>query len=78
MLQLISGWEVLAIDGAVGALAGRMDGDLIRTGQPIGLADVLIAATAVQHGLVFATANSAHCRRLQPFGYVLQLDDWRS
>ena len=78
VLQLISGWEVLPVDGVVGTLAGRMDGDLMRTGQPIGLADVLIAATATQHGLVLATGNSAHYRRLPPLGYALQLDDWRS
>ena len=78
VLQHIGGWEVLTVDGVVGALAGRMDGDLIRTGQPIGIADVLIAATAVEHGLVLATGNTAHYQRLQALGYQLQLDDWRS
>jgi tRNA(fMet)-specific endonuclease VapC len=78
VLQRISAWEVLAIDGAVCALAGRIDGDLIRTGQPIGIADALIAATALHHGLVLATGNGEHYRRLQPLGYPVVLDDWRA
>jgi tRNA(fMet)-specific endonuclease VapC len=78
VLQRISGWEVLAMNAEIATLAGRMDGDLIRTGQPIGLADALIAATAVHHGLVLATGNTAHYQRLMVLGYPLQLDDWRA
>jgi tRNA(fMet)-specific endonuclease VapC len=78
VLQRLGGWEVLAIDGEVGALAGRIDGDLIRGGQPIGIADALIAATALHHGLVLATGNRAHYQRLPPLGYPLQIDDWRA
>ncbi len=51
---------MLAVDGVDGMSDGRTDGDLLRTGQLIGIADVLIAATAMQHGLVLATGNSAH------------------
>ncbi|HWE62278.1 MAG TPA: PIN domain-containing protein [Chloroflexota bacterium] len=54
VLQHISAWEILAIDGDIAALAGQIDGDLIRTGQPIGVADALIAATVLHHGLVLA------------------------
>jgi tRNA(fMet)-specific endonuclease VapC len=77
VLQHLRGWEVLAIDGDIATLAGRIDGDLIRTGQPIGIADGLIAAAALHHGLVLATGNSTHYQRLQPLGYPIQLDDWR-
>jgi tRNA(fMet)-specific endonuclease VapC len=38
----------------------------------------LIAATALHHGLVLATGNSAHYQRLQPLGYPILLDNWRS
>jgi tRNA(fMet)-specific endonuclease VapC len=76
VLQRIGAWEVLAIDGDVVALAGRIDGDLIRSGQPIGIADALIAA-ALRHGLVLATGNRAHYQRLPPLGNPIQLDDWR-
>lgn len=77
VLQHISTWEVLPINGDVATLAGRIDGDLIRTGQPIGIADALIAATALHHGLVLATGNTAHYQRLQPIGYAIELDNWR-
>ena len=77
VMHRIGGWEVLAITAEIAALAGRMDGDLIRTGQPIGIADALIAATALQHGLVLATGNGTHYQRLPALGYPLQLDDWR-
>jgi tRNA(fMet)-specific endonuclease VapC len=77
VLQQMSTWEVLALDGDIAALAERIDGDLIRTGQPIAIADGLIAATALQHGLVLVTGNRAHYQRLQPLGYPIQVDDWR-
>jgi tRNA(fMet)-specific endonuclease VapC len=78
VLQHVRAWEVLAIDQDIAALAGQIDGDLIRTGQPIGVADALIAATALHHGLVLATGNGAHYQRLQPLGYPILFDDWRS
>lgn len=77
VLQHIQGWDVLAMSAEIATLAGRMDGDLLRTGQPIGLADTVIAATAVQHSLVLATGNEAHYLRLVALGYPLQIDNWR-
>ena len=78
VLQHIGAWEVLAVDRDIAALAGQIDGDLIRTGQVIGIADALIAATALHHGLVLATGNGAHYQRLRPLGYPIQLDNWRT
>jgi tRNA(fMet)-specific endonuclease VapC len=78
VLERISTWQVLPIDGEIAALAGRIDGDLIRQGQAIGIADALIAATALHHGLVLATGNGAHYLRLQPLGYPINVDDWRA
>ncbi|MGH2344090.1 MAG: PIN domain-containing protein [Chloroflexota bacterium] len=78
VLQQIITWDVLALDGEIAALAGRIDGDLIRTGQAIGVADALIAATALHHGLVLATGNGTHYQRLPPLGYAVQIDDWRA
>ncbi len=77
VLQYISTWEVLTVDADVASLAGHIDGDLIRIGQPIGIADALIAATALHHGLVLTTGNTTHYQRLQPIGYALRLDNWR-
>ena len=65
----------LDLDAAV--LAGRMYGDLERTGQPIGRADPMIAATAIVHDLVLVTGNGAHYERIRQLGYALELDNWR-
>ena len=64
-----------ALDTAV--LAGRIYGDLERTGQPIGRADPMIAATAVARDLVLVTGNGAHYERIQQLGYALELENWR-
>jgi tRNA(fMet)-specific endonuclease VapC len=77
LLARLVGWTVLAVDGDVATLAGRMHGDLLRTGQSTGVADPLIAATALHHNLVLVTGNTAHYQRLQALGYDLRLDDWR-
>jgi len=58
-------------------LAGHIWGDLERTGQPIGLADPMIAAVALTHDLELATGNIAHYQRIQQLGYPLTLANWR-
>jgi len=69
--------DILALDTSSAILAGRIYGDLERTGQPIGRADPLIAAIAIQNNLVLVTGNEAHYQRIQSLGYALQLDNWR-
>ncbi len=78
LLRRLVGWVVLAVDADVAALAGRMHGDLLRTGRTSGVADPLIAATANHHNLVLVTGNTAHYQPLQALGYTLQLDNWRT
>lgn len=58
-------------------VAGRIYGDLERTGQPIGRADPMIAGIAVVHGVVLATGNVDHNERIQALGYELTIDNWR-
>jgi tRNA(fMet)-specific endonuclease VapC len=58
-------------------LAGRIWGDLDRTGQPIGFADPMIAAVALTHGLELATGDISHYQRIQNLGYPLTLVNWR-
>jgi tRNA(fMet)-specific endonuclease VapC len=69
--------EVLPLDRQAAELAGRIAGDLERAGQPIGLADPMIAAIALQHGLELVTGNTAHFQRVQQLGYALTLVNWR-
>ena len=76
-LNALATEEVLAFDGGCAEQAGRIYGDLERTGQTIGRADPMIAAIALQHGLTLATGNTNHYQRIQALGYPLQLEDWR-
>lgn len=69
--------HVIPLDQDSSILAGRMFADLERVGQPIGRADPMIAAIAIQHDLTLATGNKAHYQRLQELGYPLKLDNWR-
>ena len=56
-------------------MAGEVAGVLLRNGTPVGVADVLIAATAIVHQVTVATANIAHYQRMVPFG--LRVENWR-
>jgi tRNA(fMet)-specific endonuclease VapC len=69
--------EVIPFDRAAAELAGRIAGELERIGQPIGLADPMIAAIALTHSLELATGNTWHFQRVQQLGYPLILVDWR-
>jgi tRNA(fMet)-specific endonuclease VapC len=69
--------EVLDFDRPAAELAGRIAGDLERVGRPIGVADPMIAAIALKHGLELVTGNTAHFQRIQQLGYPLILANWR-
>ncbi len=69
--------EVLEFERHAAELAGRIAGDLDRTGQTIGKADPMIAAVALGHGLELVTGNTAHYQRIQQLGYPLMLVNWR-
>lgn len=69
--------EVISFDESCSIIAGRMFADLENTGQPIGKADPMIAAIAIEHDLTLTTGNTTHYERLQKLGYSLKLDNWR-
>jgi tRNA(fMet)-specific endonuclease VapC len=73
----IASEEVFPLDVTAAELAGRITGDLDRTGQPIGRADPMIAAIAIDQGLELVTGNTAHYQRIQQLGYPLTLVNWR-
>lgn len=75
--QSLSSTEVLPFDQTSAEIAGRIYADLEKQGQPIGRADPMIAAIAIQNSLVLVTGNTDHYRRIQNLGYPLQLDNWR-
>jgi predicted nucleic acid-binding protein len=76
-LSTIASEEVLPFDQAAAELAGRIAGDLERTGQPIGRADPMVAAIALAQGLELVTGNTSHYQRVQQLGYSLTLVNWR-
>lgn len=69
--------EIIPLDFPAAKLAGMIAGDLHRTGQPVGRADPLIAAIALQAQLPLVTGNTKHFARIQDLGYPLQLANWR-
>lgn len=73
----IASEEVLLFDQSAAELAGQIEGDLERLGQPIGRADPMIAAIALRHGLELVTGNTAHYQRIQQIGHPLVLGNWR-
>ena len=77
LLTHVSSKEVVEFGQPAAELAGHIWGDLERTGQPIGLADPMIAAIALTHGLELVTGNTSHYQRIQQLGYPLTLANWR-
>jgi predicted nucleic acid-binding protein len=73
----VASLEILPFDQLAAELAGRIAGELERVGRPIGLADPMIAAIALTHGLELVTGNTAHFQRIQQLGYPLVLANWR-
>ncbi len=69
--------EVIPFTESDGDLAGRIAGELERPGRPIGIADSMIAAIALKHGLELVTGNTAHFQRVQQLGYPLTPANWR-
>lgn len=69
--------EILSFDQPAAELAGRVAGDLERIGQPIGVADTMIAAIAIENGLELVTGNTSDFQRVQQLGYPLTLVNWR-
>jgi predicted nucleic acid-binding protein len=76
-LNVVALEQVVEFREAAAVLAGRIAGDLERTGQAIGWADPMIAAVALDHGLELVTGNTAHFQRIQQLGYPLTIGNWR-
>ncbi len=77
VLTAVAAEEVITFDRSAAELAGRIAGELERIGHPIGLADPMIAALALTHGLELVTGNTVHFQRVQNLGYSLILVNWR-
>lgn len=76
-LSAVAQEEVLIFDEADAELAGRIVGDLDRSGTPIGVADPMIAAIAINQDLELITGNSSHFEHIRKRGYTLKIANWR-
>jgi tRNA(fMet)-specific endonuclease VapC len=70
--------ETLPFDDVAARLAGRINADLERSGRPIGMPDVMIAAIALKNGLRLVTGNVLHFEWVRSLGYELGIEAWRS
>lgn len=66
--------EILPLTDPTILRAAEIYADLKRHGQLISDADILIAATAMAHGLTLVTNNTAHYSRIAS----LTLENWKS
>ena len=70
--ELLSRLTVLGLSENMAVMAGDLLALLERRGEPIGLPDALIAATALDAGLTMVTANTRHFRRVPK----LKVENW--
>ena len=63
----------LPFSSDIALVAGKIANELKVTGKPIGVPDVLIAATAKYENLTLVTSNTKHFSRIEE----LELIDWR-
>ena len=64
--------DVLPFGAPEGRRAGELLAELESGGKPIGVEDVMIAATALTHGLTVASRNVRHLARVRG----LRVEDW--
>jgi tRNA(fMet)-specific endonuclease VapC len=65
--------DAVPFDSETAYVTGRLRASLTRVGTPIGPYDVMIAGTALVHGLILVTANTREFSRVSG----LQLENWR-
>ena len=70
MLTLL---QKVTVDSDVAATAALLRADLRKQGLPVGPYDLLIAATALTHGLTVVTHNTLEFSRVEG----LNLEDWQ-
>lgn len=74
--QLRSDFDVIYPDEAIILLAAEINAALAK-GQTIGVADTLIAATAITQNITLVTSNDDHFARVLAAGFPLSVENWR-
>lgn len=75
--RIVPTLEVIYPDEPIVCLAARIHAHLATTGQMIGIADIFIAATAIEKGLPLFNANTRHFSRVTDAGFSLTVQNWR-
>ena len=70
--NIISRISIMGVEEDEAYLAGDILAQLQKTGQKIGLEDILIAATALTHGCLLVTANTHRYSRINN----LKIENW--
>jgi tRNA(fMet)-specific endonuclease VapC len=65
-------FEIVDFDADDAKVAGAVRAELVRSGQPIGAYDVLIAGQAKRHGATLVTSNISEFSRVRE----LLVEDW--
>jgi len=74
LAKVFSSVATVAFDAPAAEHAGRIRARLASAGLPIGPNDLLIAATAIAHGMVLVTHNTREFERVEG----LIMEDWES
>lgn len=75
--NLLPRYEVLHTDTSIEDKAAQIHAKLRLARQGIGMADTMIAATAITHNLILVNANTRHFPRVVEAGSPLKLVNWR-
>lgn len=57
-------FETIALTPEITRISAGIHAELGRSGRPIGINDVYVAATAVRHNLTLVTRDKAHFRNM--------------
>jgi len=71
--EIISRVKILPIRKKEALVSGDILADLRKTGQSIGMEDVLIAASALTNQCTIVTSNTRHFSRIK----ALKVENWR-
>lgn len=74
LMALLSDMTILDLDHEVARQFGQLRGSMLDRGQVVPGMDLLIAATALVHGLVMVTHNTRHFSTIPG----LRVEDWLS
>jgi tRNA(fMet)-specific endonuclease VapC len=76
LTQILPAYEVVYLNERIIALGAKINAELSK-GQTIGMADTLIAATAIIHQWPLVNANAKHFQQVVDKGFSLTLENWR-